>query len=452
LRPTRIIKSETFRHAALFVSLFLIVTGALIGAVLWIIHGTQEAFLINSNDADIATVINGFRDEGVPEAVEVVRQRLGSPKYSGIEARDCFMLLENDRGEKLAGNLRAMPHRVGIFKLTLDQPSLRLLGRGVEIEAGVYLFVGRSTAEMTETRARILYAFGWIVLGATITAVVVGVYLATRMMQRVDTIARTCNGIIAGRWDERIPLNGRGDEWDRLGGAINEMLNRIAGLLDNLRQVSSDVAHDLRTPLTRMRNRLEDARARGVGSGESAVISEAIDDADQLLSMFEALLRISQVEAGTRMRTFAAVSLSELCEKVFQMYLPVAADCGRSLTSSIVPGAFVLGDAELLTQMLVNLIENAIQHTPKRTHIQLSVEAMHGEVSVSVRDDGPGVPVEEHGKVLRRFYRTSNSRSTAGHGLGLSLVASIAQLHHARVRLSDAAPGLSVDVVFAHAA
>jgi signal transduction histidine kinase len=447
LRPIRIIKSEIFRHAVLFALLFLVLSGVLIGAVLWIVHDTQEASLIRANDADIATVINGFRDEGIDEAVEVVRQRLGSPKYSRIEARDCYMLLQSDRGGKLAGNLPLLPRRLGIFTVGLDP--LQLLGRGVEIAPGIHLFVGRSTADISETRQRILHAFGWIVLGATIIAVIVGMFLGTRFTRRVDAIARTCKELAAGRWDERIPSSGRGDEWDRLSGAINDMLNRIAALVDNLRQVSSDVAHDLRTPLTRMRNRLEEARARSAGSsGDSAVIVDAIDDTDQLLSMFEALLRISQVEAGTRTRTFAALSLSELCEKVFQMYLPVAEDSGRSLTSSIVQGAFVLGDAELLTQMLANLIENAIRHTPQRAHIRLSLDVAGDRVTVSVRDDGPGIPATEHEKVLRRFYRVSNSRSTAGHGLGLALVAAIAQLHHAPLTLSDAVPGLEVAIEF----
>ncbi len=462
MRPIRIIKSEVFRHAVLFALLFLVLSGVLMGAVLWMVHDTQEASLIRANDADIATVINGFSDEGIDEAVEVVRQRLGSPKYRRIEARDCYMLLQSDGGGKLAGNLPLLPRRLGIFTLSLDRSelqdraghhkhpkTLQLLGRGVEIAPGVHLFVGRSTADMSETRELILHAFGWIVLGATLIAVIVGMLLGTRFTRRVDAIARTCEGLAAGRWDERIPSSGRGDEWDRLSGAINEMLNRIATLVDNLRQVSSDVAHDLRTPLTRMRNRLEEARARSAGSsGDSAVIADAIEDTDQLLSMFEALLRISQVEAGTRTRTFAALSLSELCERVFQMYLPVAEDSGRSLTSSIVPGAAVLGDAELLTQMLANLIENAIRHTPQRAHIRLSLEVAGDRATVSVCDDGPGIPAQEHEKVLRRFYRVSNSRSTAGHGLGLALVAAIAQLHHARLMLSDAAPGLEVAIEF----
>ena len=431
----------------LFALLFLVLSGVLIGAVLWIVHDTQEASLIRANDADIATVINGFRDEGIDEAVEVVRQRLGSPKYSRIEARDCYMLLQSDRGGKLAGNLPLLPRRVGIITLSVDR--LQLLGRGVEIAPGVHLFVGRSPADISATRQRILHAFGWIVLGATIIAVIVGMFLGNGFTRRVDAIARTCEELAAGRWDERIPSSGRGDEWDRLSGAINEMLNRIAALVDNLRQVSSDVAHDLRTPLTRMRNRLEEARARSAGSsGDSAVIAAAIDDTDQLLSMFEAVLRISQVEAGTRTRTFAVLSLSELCEKVFQMYLPVAEDSGRALTSSIARGVAVLGDAELLTQMLANLVENAIRHTPERAHIRLSLDRAGDRATVSVRDDGPGIPAQEHEKVLRRFYRVSNSRSTAGHGLGLALVAAIAQLHRARLTLSDAAPGLEVTLEF----
>jgi signal transduction histidine kinase len=282
-----------------------------------------------------------------------------------------------------------------------------------------------------------------------VIAVVGGLFLGFRFMRRVDAIAETCNAIIAGRLGERIPLTGREDEWDRLAGAINEMLNRISALLENLRQVSSDVAHDLRTPLTRMRNRLEDARTKSVSAAEySAAVTTAIEDTDQLLAMFTAVLRISQVEAGTRAGAFSLVPLSDLLENIYQIYLPVAEDYGHSLTSALQPGIRIQGDAELLTQMFSNLLENAIRHTPERTRIEISLRLEGKLVAASISDDGPGIDPSEHQKVLRRFYRLSSSRSTSGHGLGLALVAAIAQLHHAKLTLSSANPGLCVTTTF----
>jgi signal transduction histidine kinase len=447
LRPTRILKSDVFRFAALFAFLFLAFTGILLATVLWIVQGTQRAALMSANDADIATVANGFLDEGVPEAVEVVKQRLGPPNLARPLHQDVYMAIENEQGQQLAGNLPQLPRTLGIFTTRVGHSVI--LGRGAEVTKGVYLFVGRDTAQLTATRERILRTFFWVVLGAIAIAVAGGLVLGVRFMRRIDAIAATCKGIIAGRLDERIPLMGREDEWDRLAGAINEMLNRISALLDNLRQVSSDVAHDLRTPLTRMRNRLEEARTKSSSISEySAAVDTAIDDTDQLLAMFSALLRISQVEAGTRLSSFSWVSLTDILENIYQMYLPVAEDYQHSLISDCQKGIDIRGDAELLTQMFSNLVENAIRHTPEHTRIRIVLKSEGKLVTASVIDGGPGIDPSEHEKVLRRFYRVSSSRSAAGHGLGLALVAAIAQLHHAKLALSSANPGLRVDTSF----
>ena len=180
----------------------------------------------------------------------------------------------------------------------------------------------------------------------------------------------------------------------------------------------------------------------------SAALTAALEDTDRLLSMFSALLRISQIEAGTRVQSFAPVQLSVLLERLYQLYLPVAEDCAHSLGRDLTAHFTIRGDEELLTQLFSNLIENALHHTPAGTHIMLSVAGANGDCVASVMDDGPGVAPEDLGKVTRRFYRGSSSRSSAGHGLGLSLVAAIAQLHGATLRLADAGPGLRVDLVF----
>jgi signal transduction histidine kinase len=473
LRPIRVIKSDVFRLAALFAFLFLALTGILICTVLWIVEGTQTAALTSANDADISTVINGFNDEGLHEAIEVVRQRLGSENLKYTVRPDCYILIEDEGQQKLAGNLPPIPVKLGVFTINVPDEhherehherehhesehhesehhhrSTSILGRGVEITKGIYLFVGRDTRFLTIVAERILRAFLWVVLGAIAIAVAVGLFLGFRFMRRVDAIAQTCKSIIAGRLDERIPLLGREDEWDRLAGAINDMLNRISALLENLRQVSSDVAHDLRTPLTRMRNRLEEARSKSTNVAEySAAVATAIEDMDQLLAMFAALLRISQVEAGTRLSTFSKISLTEILENIYQLYLPVAEDYQHSLTSAIREGTYIRGDAELLTQMFSNLVENAIRHTPAHTRIEINLKMENELAAASITDDGPGIDPSEHEKVLRRFYRVSSSRSTPGHGLGLALVVAIAGLHHAKLTLSDANPGLQVKTTF----
>jgi len=447
LRVNRIIKSGTFRLAAAFSALFLVLTGALMGTVLWIVDNTQTETLVRANDADTETVLNGFSDEGIDEAVEVVRQRLGNVKYSTASRPDCFMVLENGSGAVLAGNLPAQPRRIGDFTTTLRDTRIR--GRGTPIGEGAYLFVGRDLGPVAVTRERIIDAFIWVTAGALGIASVTGVLLGRRFTRRVDAVARACKSIIAGRLDERIEVQGYNDEWDRLASAINDMLNRIAALLENLRQVSSDVAHDLRTPLARLRNRLENARAESTSTTQYAqAIAGAIVDADQILSMFAALLRISQVEAGGRLAKFANVNLSELCENVFRMYQPVAEDYAHKLTANFDDGAQVRGDAELLTQMFTNLIENAIHHTPSGTAIHLLMRIAQDTVYLSVEDTGPGIAADQTEKVFRRFYRLASSRTTAGHGLGLALVSAVVQLHDGGIDLADAHPGLRVNVRF----
>ena len=458
MAPTRIFKAESFRFAALFALVFLALSGVLIGTVLWIVTGAERETLIEANESDITTVANGLRSEGLPEAIEVVQQRLGSPDTTATVRHrfmpDTYMVIEESGGRVLAGNLPFVHCTARPFMLALPVPGghrhpQMVLGRCVTLTAATLLFVGRDTFTMYATRERILHAFAWVALGTCAFAMLAGLFLGRRFMARVDAITQTCERVISGNLNERIPLRGRGDEWDRLARAINEMLDRISSLLENLQQVSSDVAHDLRTPLTRLRNRLETAREKSTGVVEySTAINSALEDTDRLLSLFSALLRISQIEAGTRVQSFAPVALSDLLESLFQLYLPVAEDCGHFLARELQAGLTLRGDQELLTQLFSNLIENALRHTPAGTHIRLALASVNGEYIASVIDDGPGVPAEDLGKVTRRFYRGSSSRSSEGHGLGLSLVAAIAQLHAAKLQLADAAPGLRVDLIF----
>jgi signal transduction histidine kinase len=460
------VASSAVRLAAFFTVLFLALTGALILTVMWIVESSQRGALQASNDADIAMVTNGYRDEGVSEAIEVVRQRLGAPLASGGRPGQSYLLIQNGRGERLAGNTAAITPRIGVFDLTLAPAPSGLVaptsaaggatfdvrGRGAQLGADLYVFAGRDWRVVSVTRARILDAFAWVAAGAALIAALAGWFLGTRFMQRVDDIARTCESIMGGQLSQRIALRGRGDEWDRLAGAINDMLNRTAMLLENLQQVSGDVAHDLRSPLTRLRNRLEAAHANSTTAAEySAAVSRALEDTDHVLAMFAALLRISQVQAGTRMSAFSDVPLADVAQKLFDMYRPVAEDHRHVLECNVHSTVCVRGDAELLIQLFSNLIENAIRHTPCGSTIRISVEQQADRAMVSVRDNGEGIPREEYAKVTRRFYRLSSSRSSSGHGLGLALVAAIAELHHAVLDFSDAEPGLVVRVTFTRA-
>jgi len=254
---------------------------------------------------------------------------------------------------------------------------------------------------------------------------------------------------MAGDLSRRVPTRGSGDDFDQLSASLNEMLDRIQTLMEGLRQVSNDIAHDLRTPLTRLRQRLEAARlkARTVDDYAGAVDS-TLADTDQILRTFGAMLRIAQIEAGTARSRFTTVDLSGVLRAIVDLYAAFAEDQQQALTGKIADGVSVHGDRELLTQMLVNLVENALRHSPAGTLVQVGLERQANAVLCSIADNGPGIPKEEYDKVFRRFYRLDASRATPGSGLGLSLVAAIAELHGVAISLGDNQPGLRVELRF----
>jgi signal transduction histidine kinase len=305
------------------------------------------------------------------------------------------------------------------------------------------LVVGRSTYDFHELRETMVDAT--ITAAALITAMSLAVafLIGRQFLKRIDAVSAAAARIMDGRLDERLPAIGMGDEFDRLAVNLNTMLDRMQKLMEGLRQVSSDIAHDLRTPLMRLRRRLEAAIAAAEAeTPRRALIEEALDQLDEILSTFGALLRIAQVEGGTGREGFRRIDLSELMERVRQAYEPVAEDAGKELAAQITPSVTIAGDEELLGQLISNLIENAFAHAGDSEVVRLGVGVDAGRAILSVADHGPGVPEHERGKVTRRFYRLEISRTTPGAGLGLSMVQAIAQLHGGEIELGDNAPGL----------
>jgi signal transduction histidine kinase len=261
-------------------------------------------------------------------------------------------------------------------------------------------------------------------------------------------ITQTADAIIDGDLSRRIERSGSGDDFDHLSATLNVMLDRIGGLMENLRQVSNDIAHDLRTPLSRLRQDLEEARGRDLTPGDfKRVIDGAMAEADALLETFSALLRIAQIEAGSRRSAFRSVDLSDVLRTVADAYGPAVEEGGGTLRAEIAPDVRVTGDRGLLSQLFVNLVENALHHGAPGT-IALRLLRQSAGVIAEVADDGPGVPADERANVFRRFYRLERSRTTPGSGLGLSTVAAIVELHHAAIELQDNAPGLRVAIRF----
>jgi signal transduction histidine kinase len=273
--------------------------------------------------------------------------------------------------------------------------------------------------------------------------------MSAGLLRRVEVIRRTAQEIMAGNLSRRVPTRGAGDDFDQLSSSLNDMLDRIHMLMEGLRQVSNDIAHDLRTPLTRLRQRLEVARLKAKTVEEyEKVVESAIGDTDQILHTFGAMLRIAQIEAGTARSRFIDVDLSAVLRAIVELYAAFAEDHQQDMASSIADGVVIRGDRELLTQMLVNLVENALRHSPPGTKIDVRLERVAGSALCIVADNGPGIPSEEHDKVFRRFYRLDASRATPGSGLGLSLVAAIADLHRITLNLTDNGPGLRVTLRF----
>ncbi|MDE1940150.1 MAG: HAMP domain-containing protein, partial [Alphaproteobacteria bacterium] len=296
----RLFRTESFRLTAIFALLFVGATLVLSGVLYAIVDSAFKSEILLNASQDLAAIRKGYSSEGISEATEVVNQRLARPTTSN------FLLLQSATGQRIAGNLPAIKPVVGAARL--PAPMIRkdnrgaghtILGRGQFIAPGVYAFAGQDLAVLNATERKALRAIGWTLTAALIFAVAGGVILSRGFLRRMDTITQTCQAIMAGRLSDRIPEPGTQDELSRLASTINKMLDRINALMENVRQISTDIAHDLRTPLTRLRHHLELARAEATTVDEyGAAVDHVIEDTDHILSIFSALLRISQIEAG----------------------------------------------------------------------------------------------------------------------------------------------------------
>lgn len=447
---TRLLRTESFRLAAIFVAIIVSAMLILMTLVYAITHEAFQTQLHDSIAHDLASIQDGYRSQGVSEVKEIIHQRLF--RTHGTD----YFLLETRAGAKLAGNLPTMPAIAGARRMPLPHPvsgadgeDHEIVGRGQFLAPDLYVFVGRDLYLATAAEESVLNTFGWV-LGATLlVALIGGVLLSNSLLSRMDAITRTCRAIMAGHLSDRIPERGTRDEFDQLVGTINAMLDRISALMENVQQISSDIAHDLRTPLTRLRHQLEAAHNDATSVEEySEAVERAIAESDTILTTFSALLRIGQLEGGTAGIAMAPVDLSGLLAELTDIYGPAAEDGGHRLQARIAPGAKVRGDRAMLTQVFANLIENAMTHSPPGGAITIDLEQRAGKAVVSIADNGPGIPETEREKVFRRFYRLEHSRSTPGSGLGLSLVGAIVQLHAATIELNDNHPGLRVDITF----
>ncbi|HET7083342.1 MAG TPA: ATP-binding protein [Rhizomicrobium sp.] len=441
----RFLRTEGFRLSALYAGVFALSFVILAGFVLVATNQALRDQILAYSATDIAAIRDGYAHEGVHEAREVINQLMAAPASSG------FYLLQQD-GRPVAGNLPAMTPQTGTADIafTTGNHTHRVLGTGALLAPGLYVFSGGDTRRLRTVQRHILNVMLVLFAAALLLAVVSGALVSRSFLRRTDAMAKACRDIMQGNFSMRIPVRGADDELDRLAEAINDMLARIAALMENLAQVSNDIAHDLRTPVTHLRHRLERALADSKSLDDHrGALEAAIAKADEILGLFSALLRIAQIEGGARRAAFASIDLAALLAQMRELFEPVADEAGHVLELTAPGPAVIRGDRQLLAQLFSNLIENAIVHTPRGTHIRLSLSQGDGRVVARVSDDGPGVPRDEHEKLFRRLYRREASRTQPGHGLGLSLAAAIAELHGAGISVAaDGKPGLAVEISF----
>jgi signal transduction histidine kinase len=317
------------------------------------------------------------------------------------------------------------------------------------LPGGERLLVGRDISDLDSFADQIKAAV--ISVGALIfvLAAVVSILVTRRTVGRIEQINATSRAIMQSGLDKRIPLRGTNDEWDRVAENLNLMLDRIETLMGEVKQVSDSVAHDLRTPLTRMRGRLEKAyHGPRVGENDQTLIGDTIADLDAVLRIFLSIMRIAQIETQERKEAFRTVNLAEIAGQVVELYDAAAEQDGTRLTVIGDREVLVTGDRDLIFDAIANLVDNAIKHGRAGGQVVVANENMDGKPVVSIADDGPGIPADQYEHVFKRFYRLEHSRYTPGNGLGLSLVAAVARLHGARIEMLDNAPGLKFKLWF----
>jgi signal transduction histidine kinase len=443
----RILRTSSFHLTLAYVGLFGASLLILFGVVCWATGVYMADSLDEAVDSDITELEYAFQVGGDAALTALVEERMREEPNGPI-----YYLLQDEEGKVIAGNLLPFQGGEGRFDLKIPRsnaPSVPIHSRGIRLIDGDYLMVGVDALPRREMRKFILRVFGWSSAITLVLAFGGGALMSGGLLRRIETISRAAHDIMTGDFSLRIPVRGTGDELDHLVASLNAMLERNEAAMESVRQVSNDIAHDLRTPLTRLHQRLELARRRARSVEEWRRAAEGcLSDMDAILETFGALLRIAQIASGMPARRFAEVDLSELLRTMIEVYQPMAEEKKQRFTPDIASGLRVWGDRELLAQMIANIIENAMKHSPAGASIGLVTGVSPGAITVAVNDSGPGIPAEERVRVFQRFYRLESSRSTPGSGLGLSLVEAIATLHQVGVELTDNSPGLRVVLRF----
>lgn len=456
MNQSSFLRSSTFRLALIYMALF----GGSVLLLLTFIYWSTARYMAAQADATIEAEIRGladrYRSAGLAGLTDLISERVSRrPGGSSI-----YLLVDDDY-RPIVGNISRWPGveptSEGWIEFLLEGEGWpkgevhRARARTFELRSGFSLLSGLDMHELETTRRLIVRTLVWGLAITLVLGLIGGAMMTRTLVRRLESINQTSREIMSGDLSRRIPLDHSGDDFDELAGNLNAMLDRIESLMEEVRRISDNIAHDLKTPLSRLKNSLEVLAASGdLASPDNrrALIQQAVDEADGLLSTFNALLRIARVESGERRAAFAMLPLEALLKDVVEFYEPLAEERTQELSLRVDAAASVAGDRDLLFQAFANLLDNAIKYTPEAGRILVNLGEEAGRPRVTISDSGPGVPEEDREKVLGRFFRLEASRGMPGNGLGLSLVAAVARLHDAVLRLEDNRPGLRVVLVF----
>ncbi len=444
------LRSSTLKLAAIYIGVVCAAVLGLFAYVYWSAVSFTNGAIERDISAEQALLVGAYSRGGPGPLAAQIGHRIDDGHFSNWT----YLLVDRSLAP-LAGNLAAWPKGLPGKRGRIDVP-VPQRGRQAKtrvayltLPGGDRLLVGRSLDDLEEFDSAIALALSLTVGLFVLLAVAAGISTSRRSVSRIEAINRTSREIMRTGLGQRIPLRGTGDEWDELAANLNAMLARIEELVEANRQVSDNLAHDLRTPLTRLRGRLEKAYHHPPASDEyPTLLGRAIAELDGVLQTFSSLLRISRIEAQDRGEGFRTIDLCALAREVVELFEPAAEEAGTGLRICGADGVTVAGDRDLLFDALSNLMDNAIKYGGRNGTAMVAITRTEAGAAIAVADRGPGIPPGERGNVLQRFYRLERSRSSPGNGLGLSLVAAVAHLHGARIELFDNAPGLRVTLRF----
>jgi signal transduction histidine kinase len=448
----RLLRTQAFRIVLVYVLLFAVSVSALLFFTYWNTRRTLDAQTDQIIEAEITGLSEQYQRLGLHGLGESVMSR-------SLHGGQALYLLTDNSHRPMAGNLDSWPAitvNPGNFvefdyerRLNGVAETRRARGRLFMLTGNFYLLVAQDVHDRDLTQRMFTTTLPWTVALILVFGLLGGALMSRNMLRRLDAINRASNEIMGGNLTQRVPVSPASDEFDVLAENLNRMLDRIERLLKGLREVTDSVAHDLRTPLNRLRQRLEQSQARMAAAGsDTGEIERAIADTDQLIATFNALLLIAETDAGAARGAMSPLDLVSVAGDVSELYEPLADEKSVILTLVTASVPMIEGNRSLVAQALANLVDNAIKYTPPGGRVAVSISQSFSGVDLCVADSGPGIAPHDRARVVERFVRLEASRNSPGTGLGLSLVAAVAHFHNAQLLLEDNAPGLKATLRF----